>query len=297
MKQYLKYFRVGFILLGVCAVITLVVGVAQLFKKEPIIERGNTQAPKERVYDYADVLTDEEEENLRDYIAKVESKIHHDVVLVTLNESVLDMFGYEENTDYNWDAAITTYADDFYDYKYYGYNEAMGDGVILVDNWFEGEKGSKFSTAGNAYEVYTYYMVDEVLDAVYDIVEYDPYRAYMAYVETVARHLAPRDNSLEITIPPMAIFVVALIPAIIFIVVHLKNSEGKKTTTSTTYVDQKAMIPRFIVKRDDFITKSVTSVRIESSSSSGGSSRSGGGRAGGHRSSSGRSHGGGSRRR
>lgn len=297
MKQYIKYFRVGFILLGVCAVITLVVGVAQLFKKEPIIERGNTHAPIERVYDYADVLTDEEEENLRNYIAKVERKIHHDVVLVTLNESVLNMYGYEENTDYNWDAAITTYADDFYDYKYYGYNEAMGDGVILVDNWYEGEKGSKFSTAGNAYEVYTYYMVDEVLDAVYDIVEYDPYRAYMAYVETVARHLSPRDNSFEITIPPMIIFVVALIPAIIFIVVHLKNSEGKKTTTSSTYVDQKAMIPRFIVKRDDFINKSVTSVRIDTSSSSGGSSRSGGGRAGGHRSSSGRSHGGGSRRR
>ena len=299
MKQYFKYFRIWFILFGVCAAITLVVGLVHILKTEEPIERGNTQAPIERVYDYADVLTDEEEDNLRNYIAQVESKIHHDVVLVTLNESVLDMFGYEENTDYNWDAAITAYADDFYDYKYYGYNEAMGDGVILVDNWYEGEKGSKFSTAGNAYEVYTYYMVEEVLDAVYDVVEYNPYRAYMAYVETVSRHLAPRNNSgLDIAINPLAILVVALIPAIIFVVVHLKNSEGKKTTTSGTYVDEKAMIPKFIVKRDDFITKSVTSVRIDTSSSSGGGGRSsGGGRAGGHRSSSGRSHGGGSRRR
>jgi len=300
MKQYFKYFRVWFILFGVCAFVTLVIGIGYILKVEEPVVRTNDQAPAERVYDYADVLTQEEEDNLRNYIAQVETKIHHDVVLVTLNESVLDKYGYSENTDDNWDAAITAYADDFYDYNYYGYNEAMGDGVILVDNWYEGEKGSKFSTAGNAYEVYTYYMVDEVLDAVYDMVEYNPYRAYMAYVETVGRHLAPRNHSaLNITIDPMAILVVALIPAVIFVVTHLKNSEGKKTTSTSTYVDEKAMIPRFIVNRDDFVTKSVTSVRINTDSGSGGrSSRSGGGgRAGGHRSSSGRSHGGGSRRR
>lgn len=298
MKQYFKYFRIWFILFGVCALVTLVVGLCHILKSEETVERGNNQAPAERVYDYAEVLTEEEENSLRSYIAQVESKIHHDVVLVTLNESVLDMFGYE-NTDENWDAAITAYADDFYDYKYYGYNEPMGDGVILVDNWYEGEKGTKFSTAGNAYEEYTYYMVEEVLDAVYYRVENNPYKAYLAYVDTVARHLSPRSNTgMDIAISPMTIFIVALIPAIIFVVVHMKNSEGKKTTSTDTYVDEQALVPRFIVSRDDFVTKSVTSVRINTDSGSGGRSRSGGGgRSGGHRSSSGRSHGGGSRRR
>lgn len=297
MKQYFKYFRIWFILLGVCAVITLVLGIGYYIKISQPVERGNMQAPTERVYDYADVLTDEEEDNLRNYIAQVESKIHHDVVLVTINESVLDMFGYENN-DYYWDKAITAYADDFYDYNYYGYDEAMGDGVILVDNWYEGEKGTKFSTAGNAYIKYTDYMVDDVLDAVCDWVEYDPYQAYMAYVETVSRHLSPRNSTgLDISISPMAILIVAAIPAIIFIIMHMKTSEGKKTTSTSTYVDETAVVPRFIVNRDDFITKSVTSVRINTDSGSGGGGRSGGGRSGGHRSSSGRSHGGGSRRR
>lgn len=294
MKQYFKYFRVGFILFGICAVITLVVGVAHMISTNVTVKRGNTTAPTERVYDYADVLTDEQEDSLRSYIAKVESRIHFDVVLVTLNESVLDMFGYE-NTDYYWDKAITAYADDFYDYHYYGYDEAMGDGVILVDNWYEGEKGTKFSTAGKAYVKYTNRMVDEVLDAVYYRVESDPYKAYMAYVDTVAEHLAPTYGTYSISV--MSIFIIALIPAIIFIVTHLKNSEGKKTTTTDTYVDETAFIPKFLVNRDEFITKNVTSVRIESSSSSGGRSGGGGGRSGGHRSSSGRSHGGGSRRR
>ncbi|MBQ9122254.1 MAG: TPM domain-containing protein, partial [Lachnospiraceae bacterium] len=144
MKQYFKYFRIWFILFGICAVVTLVVWIGQMISSNRTVERGNTSAPTERVYDYADVLSDEEEETLRSYINAVESRIHHDVVLVTLNESVLDMYGYE-NTDYYWDKAITAYADDFYDYKYYGYDEAMGDGVILVDNWYEGEKGTKFS--------------------------------------------------------------------------------------------------------------------------------------------------------
>lgn len=296
MKHYINYFKIWFIIWGVCAVITLIFGVGHMIKSNVKVERGNNNAPIERVYDYADVLTDEEEMNLRQYITQVEERIHHDVVLVTLNESVLDMYGYE-NTDYYWDKAITAYADDFYDYNYYGYNEEMGDGVILVDNWYEGEKGSKFSTAGNAYVKYTDRMVDEVLDAVYYVVEDNPYRAYKAYVDTVAKHLAPNyDDTPSISI--MSLLIIAAIPSIIFIVIHMKNTEGKKTTNLNTYVDEKALVPRFIVNRDDFITKNVTSVRIDTSSSSGGrSSGGGGGRSGGHRSSSGRSHGGGSRRR
>ena len=295
MKQYFNYFKIGFIIFGICALITLVVGVGYIVKTNIPVERGNDKAPAERVYDYADVLTDEEEEQLRAYIADVERSIHCDVVLVTLNQSVLDMYGYE-NTDYYWDKAITTYADDFYDYNSYGYNEAMGDGVILVDNWYEGEKGTKFSTAGKAYIKYTDRMVDEVLDVVYYRVEDNPYGAYLGYVSTVAKHMSEGYNK-SYSISMMTIFMVSLIPAIIFISIHLKNSEGKKTTATNTYVDEAALAPHFTVSRDDFITKSVTSVRIESNSGSGRSGGGGGGRSGGHSSSSGRSHGGGSRRR
>lgn len=296
MKQYFRYFRIWFILFGVCALVTLVVGIRALLQVEEIVVRGNTEAPHERVYDYAEVLSDSEEIELRRRIAEVEEQVHFDVVLVTINESLLDKYGYTENTDENWDTAITVYADDFYDYKYYGYNEPMGDGVILVDNWYEGEMGSKFSTAGAAVDKYTYSMVEEVLDAVYYYVEENPFAAYMGYVNTVARQLAPQ-VTVKHTITMEFVLLIALIPSIIFVVVHIKNKEGKKTTTTGTYVDEKAVVPRFIVNRDDFITKSVSKVRINTDSGSHGSSRSGGGGAGRHRSSSGRSHGGGSRRR
>ena len=50
--------------------------------------RGNSQDPTERVFDYADMLTDEEEQNLREYIAECEEKIQADIVIVTISESV-----------------------------------------------------------------------------------------------------------------------------------------------------------------------------------------------------------------
>ena len=52
------------------------------------VPRTNNEAPTERVYDYADVLTDQEEADLRRYIAETEKKLHIDIVLVTFSQSV-----------------------------------------------------------------------------------------------------------------------------------------------------------------------------------------------------------------
>ena len=300
MRQYWNYFKIYYIIFAVLLVLT---GIVALVRFLPAEEKGrqNMECPVERVYDYADVLTAEEENALREQIAEAEERIECDLVLVTIRESVLDIYGYEENTDVNWEAAIERYADDFYDENLYGYNMVHGDGAILVDNWYEGEMGSHFGTCGKVYETYSTYMIEDLLDDVYYWIETDPYEAYKAYIEHVVQEMTwDEGGAYESTVGVGGCFMIALIPSLIYLVVHLKSKEGKKTTSVNTYVDQENNgAPRFVVRRDELIDKRVTSRKIETSSSggssSGGRSYSGGG--GGHRSSSGVSHGGGSRRR
>ncbi len=303
MKQYFKYFRVLYIIFAVLFVITALVFVGQLLKKEKVAVRGNNECPTERVYDYADVLTDEEEDKLRERIAATEAKIECDLIIVTINEPILDYCGYEYNTDYYWESAMMNYADDFYDENLYGYDQVHGDGALLLDNWYlegtsDSQAGSWLSTCGAVYARYSSYMIDDLLDEVYYALDYGPYRAYLEYIDHIERYMS-KDLEKMPLISFGACFWIGLIPAIIFVVTHLKSKEGDKTTTQSTYVDVvKSGNTVFKERRDELIDKRVTSVRIQTSSGGGGGGgHRSGGHGGSHRSSGGVSHGGGGRRR
>ena len=68
-RQYLHFFRIWFIIVGILLVVTVLVVVAKNMTYTSR-ERHNAQAPAERVYDYAEVLTDAEEEQLRELAEK-----------------------------------------------------------------------------------------------------------------------------------------------------------------------------------------------------------------------------------
>ena len=111
----------------------------------------------------------------------------------------------------------------------------------------------------------------------------------------VAGYMAERDaeDSIGIMVDPFSIMIIALIVAVSYVLVNLKKQEGKRTTTASTYVERTPVMNNQV---DQFMTKSVTKRKIETSSSSGGGGHSGGG-GGHHVSSSGHSHGGGGRHR
>ena len=278
-RQYIKYFRVWFIVIGILLLIWLV-GLGLRFMAGSSV-RKNMQAPTERVYDLADVLTDAEEESLRVYIGECEKKARMDIVLVTMNEDI-EAMGYSYNT------AIMKLADDFYDENLFGYDMVHGDGVLLLDNWREGQMGSWLSTCGRLVDEFGYSDREYVLDEVYYEIENDPYEAYRAYVKAVTR-LATGGAGI---IPIWAILIVPAAVALIFAFTNLKQSKAKDTTNSKTYVVGGK--PVMSTMRDDFIRKHVVSRRIETSNSSGGGRSRGGGS---HRSSSGVRHGGSGRRR
>lgn len=301
-KQYFKYFKVWFIIAGVLAVVTIVAAVIHFATAKTV--RTNAQDPAERVFDYADVLTDEEEQNLRDYIAQCEEKIQADIVVVTISESVeydlqnpglAEAFHAKEVGSTDWETAMRELADNFYDYSNFGYNKVHGNGVLLLDNWYDGQKGSWLSTCGNVYDYFGNYEIDRTLDIVYNYVDDSPYKAYRAYVDYVTRTMEESKETVPMSVFPW--IVTGVVVALIYALVNLRQTKAKDTTTSNQYVDGKK--PKINDTRDQYLRKNVVTRRIETSSSSGSSHSSGhsGGHGGSHRSSSGVSHGGGGRRR
>ena len=284
-KQYLKYFRIWFIITGVFVELGLLFGLPNLFSdEEEDLGRQNTSSPQERVYDYADVLTDAEEQNLREYIAQKEPLIRADIVLVTIKEDV-------ESGSYSWDDAMMNYADDFYDQNLFGYDAVHGNGVLLLDNWYDGQAGSWLSTCGNVYYWFGDYEINHVLDAVYYGLDDGAYAAYMDYVDAVCYMM--EGESEDVTFSFGVVLGLPLIVALIFALAKRRQPKGEVTTQPNTYVAEGSQVMR--VSKDEFIRKHLVTRRIETNSGSRSGGRSGGG--GGHRSSGGVSHGGGGRRR
>lgn len=293
-KQYFKYFRVWFVVVAVLFVITVAAGVVNYIKSNA--PRGNDSAPEERVYDNADLLTDDEEEKLRDYIAKMEKKYKADFVIYTFSQPVegeeaKKQYGYRST---NWEQNMMDIADDFWDGNGYGYNKSFeGDGSILIDNRYEGQRGEWLSTSGDVYETLSDWDINEILDAVDWYYDSNPYKAYKAYIDTTCSYL---DSSILSIVGGGTYFLGATVISLIVVAVYAFSHLGKNRAAKVpvnAYVEGGRPVTRN--RRDDFIRKSVVKRHIETSSGGGGrSSRSGGG--GGHRSSSGARHGGGGRR-
>lgn len=275
-KQYFRYFRFWFIIAGVALVLFLITGINRLLTPQKV--RGNMSSPAERVYDYADVLTEQEEDALRELIAETEEKTHCDLVLVTIEQQV-------GVNDYEWNVNMRNIADDFYDEKQYGYDKVHGDGVLLLDNWYQGQKGSWLSTCGEAYLELTEYDIDYVLDCVYQEVEDSPYRGYKAYIEEIGYLISDEIGF------PMLLMLIPVIVMLIFVFSKLHSPIAADTTGLNEYVMGGSPLIR--IKTDALARKFVTKRRIPRSDGS--RSRSGGG--GSHISSGGVSHGGGGRRR
>ena len=273
MKKYLKHFAVLFILFGIVLVVFIVALIMKKPKEEKVYTRTNTQCKtEERVFDYADVLTDAEEEALRQLIAEKQDEIGCDIVLVTISDP-----------DYAGDNAMMNYADDFYDDNMFGYDEPWGDGALYLDNFLGiGNSYSWFSTCGRVENRYSSSMIYDLIDDICYNVNRDPFGSYQLYINSLANTMSS-NSSLDVEIPTFAIWGVAALITLIYILVCINRNVGKKTTNANTYVA--GGHAQFPDRRDVFISKHTTSRKIQTNS--------GGGGGGHHISSGGHSHGGG----
>lgn len=309
MKKVLKslkwlYILLAFIvvLLGIC-LIRRTAGKTYESKSDAITTR--------RVFDYADKLTDSQEKELEELIAKRQKQTGYDIVLVTVNTDLSDydavdklkIFnrpysdimnsyqGYVYENDFYYIAYEEDYAKqneymfqramwDEYQFGFNGHQYGVfdeGKGVIFVDNWFN--ENTWFGTAGDS-KLTNFYEKNEaeaswhMLDLVGDFVVVDPFLAYKIYVETFYYDMTgiiPFNTYISYEWPLVA----ALILAIIWLIVKARVTKAKDTTTSRTYVNGSPVINR---QSDIFVNKFVTKRTISSSSGGG----HGGGGHGGH---------------
>ena len=292
-KKYISYFKFWFLAILLLAVLLVVLLAVR--GRESAAERTNQECDtQERVFDYADVLTADQEEALRAVIAEQEKRTACDIVLVTLNESLADYAAaYEEELGYlTPDRYTMVYADNFYDEHKFGYDRPYGDGVLLLDNWYREADGGVYSwlsTCGRAEDRFSSSMIDSLLMEALANADQDPYGAYVKYVNLFAEMMTGSGGIPDI--PVFAPLVLAVLGTVLFVESALRNHRGSKTVNLTTYVEGGK--PELKRQEDIFLRKTVTKRHIERNTGSGG----GGGGGGHHTSSRGVSHGGGGHRR
>lgn len=289
-KQYLRYFRFWFLAIGILAVACVALKLIRQAGGD--VPRTNQEAPTERVYDFADVLTDTEEADLREYIAEMEKKRGIDIVLVTINQSVE---GQEAKEEYglrstSWEQNMQDIADDFWDENHFGYNKGFeGDGALLLHNWYPGQNGEHLSTSGSVEARFSLDDIDQVLYAVDEYYDSNPYMAYRAYVREVSDLM---DSSLSLPFSWGFVVILPIVAALCYGISGSVQKKAQNTVATNAYVAGGR--PELRGKADELIRKNVTFRKIETSGGGGGGRSGGGG--GHHTSSGGASHGGGSHR-
>lgn len=285
-RQYLKYFRIWFIGIGILLAMAVSAGVVRSMKKD---SRENDAAPKERVYDEADLLTDQEEEKLRKYIARMEKEVHADFVIRTINQPVEGPEALSYGCVYtDYEKNMFDIADTFWEEKKFGYNKSWeGDGSVLLYNCYPGQSGACISTSGKIEDRLSKRELDLIQDAIYAD-RSSPYKMCVAYIDGVCKY----EKSVEFGLTYyLAAVLIPLVAAGSFAASHLSGNKARKTVAANAYVVGGKPVMRG--QSDDFVRKHVTQRKIETSSS-GGSRSSGGG--GHHVSRGGASHGGSVRR-
>ncbi|WP_077368254.1 TPM domain-containing protein [Anaerosalibacter sp. Marseille-P3206] len=225
---------------------------------------------KQRIYDFAGLLTDEEIVNLEEMSEKYSSKRNTDIIILT--------------TDDTGGKDVVKYMEDFYDEKALGYDKPHGNCAILTIDMQHRE----VYVAG-------FYRGEEYLDndrcslvrekITPDLSSGNYHDAFYTFIKTSYKYMGirPGVNPNNIIFNSWFQIIVSLIVAGISVGIMAFNSGGRITVNEGTYRDFSNS--RVIDRRDNYIRTSVTKHRKPSDDNhnSGGSSGGGGGvTSGGH---------------
>ena len=238
--------------------------------KEKILSTPAVDAT-EKVYDFADLFSEEEEEKLYSEITKYINTYDMDLAVVTIQTNNK---GTAEN-----------YADDFYGYNDFGKNSSNDGILFLIDM---DTRKIWMSTTGNAIKMYNDYRIENALDRVYQYMTDEEYYTgcskYIDKISEYAKSGLPTDSS-KMTASKMiaySIFAGLVGTTIIMVILVLKNKLVRKATTAAEYLNKDSVDIKNL--GDVLISSHTTKTKIEHDSGGGSST---------HHGSSGISHGGG----
>lgn len=246
----------------------------------------------EKIYDYADILTEDEEEDLLKLITKFHKKYKTEVIILTVKES------------YYSDSKNETIASDFYDYNDFGIDTPKYDGILIYRNAYEVDPYYDLYTFGDAQLYFDQYRYDQVLDDVYNLLHsgeyYEGFSMFFTYFENYYKDGIAKKNYYvddmgylkKKYVPPILIatLISGVITFIVVIILVKKNKMVVRATNADIYLDMSSI--KYSRRDNVFVNSRTTSYTV--SSSSGGSGGGGGshsGSSGGGHSSGGGRHG------
>lgn len=249
---------------------------------------------KEKIYDFADLFTEEEEFFLYNSVNFYIETYDMDMVIVTIND--------------NNKLDAGEYAKDFYDYNYFGKNDKLDGIIYLIDM---DTREVYIDTSGNAKLVYDDDRIDRMLDKSFNSLSIGRYyQAAKDFVNDASVYASSGipDSNEDYFINDKgflekkksanwAITIVGAltIPTVVLIIFISKHKGIKLAVEADNYIDKDKAAS--VISNDTFLTTHTSRVAIPKSTSSSSGGRSGG-RIGGSsisHGSSGRSHGGGGR--
>lgn len=225
---------------------------------------------KQRVYDFAGLLSNEETRNLEALAAQHSEKRQTDFIILTSPDA--------EGKD------VMKYMEAFYDENGLGFDRPFGNTVMVTLNMQERDvyvggfyKGKEFLDDERSSRV--------IKNISPDLSRGSYYQAFTTFIKTSSKYMSFRPgvnpDSLFFNIWAQLGFSLLIGGGVVGIMTY--RSSPKMTATQSTYLDPSNS--RVIERRDDYIRTTTTKVRKPKDNASGGSSGFGGGggvSAGGH---------------
>lgn len=249
----------------------------------------------QKIYDFSNVLTDEEEQKLTERMHNFTEKYKIDIVILI------------DNYQYTEDSQNTTFATDFYDYNDFGINYEKYDGVMLFRNTYEQNPYFDAYSFGNAQLYFYDTRLSNTLDYIYDDIHNEAYYSgFNKFIDKMEEYYnegkltdyyvdesgflqKQKTASYYLKMIGLSMIIALVITGIIIYTLIKKNKMVLKATKATVYMNkEKSKITNV---QDNFITSNTTSYVISSDTSSGGGHSSSGGSSGGGFSSGGGRHG------
>ena len=253
-------------------------------KNTPLVD------PSEKIYDFADILTDYEEAQIKESIDEFIKKTNMDMVFVSI-----DM-------PYTYDSKNEDYAADFYDYNDFGINFDNYSGILLLRNDYANDRYYDMYTFGDAQLYFDQGRYDRVLDDIYSLFVNKNYEEGIetfisecssyydkGYASKYKSSYVDSNGYIRMNYH-VPVFVCIMGSSIITLIVMLilvkKNKMVKKATKAYEYLDRNSI--NYTVMTDRFIHSRTTHYTVSSSSGGGGGGSHGGSSGGGHSSGGGR---------
>lgn len=108
--------------------------------------------PSLKIYDYGNILTEDEEKELKELIDNFIKQTNMDMVILTVDEP------------YSYDERNEEIAADFYDYNDFGINTKQYDGILLYRNIYESDPYYNIYTFGEGQLYFDYDRCESMLD-------------------------------------------------------------------------------------------------------------------------------------